>query len=55
MFDKLASIEQKYEELTGQLADPEMLADQSRYSKIAKQQRDLERLVWCRPGRRGQR
>jgi hypothetical protein len=30
MFEKLASIELKYEELTGQLGDPEMLSDPGR-------------------------
>ncbi len=45
MFEKLASIEQKYEELTAQLGDPVVLADQSRYAKIAKQQRELEEIV----------
>ncbi|MEW6736145.1 MAG: peptide chain release factor 1 [Acidobacteriota bacterium] len=45
MFEKLESIEQKYEELTGQLGDPTMLADQNRYAKIAKQHRELEEIV----------
>jgi len=45
MFDRLAAIETKYEELTGQLSDPEIIADQSRYAKLAKQHRDLEEIV----------
>jgi peptide chain release factor 1 len=45
MLDKLASIEEKYEELTSQLGDPEVLADASRYTKIAKQHRDLDEIV----------
>ncbi|MEW6126427.1 MAG: peptide chain release factor 1 [Acidobacteriota bacterium] len=45
MLDKLAAIETKYEELTMQLSDPELLADQSKYAKVAKQHRDLEEIV----------
>jgi peptide chain release factor 1 len=45
MFDKLDAIEEKYEELTRQLGDPEMLADQQRYTKAAKQHRELEEVV----------
>ncbi|MFL6216952.1 MAG: peptide chain release factor 1 [Blastocatellia bacterium] len=45
MFDKLDAIEEKYEELTRQLSDPETLADQSKYTRIAKQHRDLEEVV----------
>src|ERR1051326_9045076 len=45
MFDKLDTIEEKYEALTQQLGDPETLADQSKYAKIAKQHRDLEEMV----------
>jgi peptide chain release factor 1 len=45
MLDKLEAIETKYEDLTTQLSDPELLADQSRYAKVAKQHRDLEEIV----------
>lgn len=45
MFEKLAAIEQKYEDLTNQMSDPEILADPSRYTKIAKQHRELEEVV----------
>ncbi len=45
MLDKLEAIETKYEDLTRQLSDPELLADQSRYPKVAKQHRDLEEIV----------
>ena len=45
MFDKLDSIEEKYEELTRQLSDPEALADQQKYTRTAKQHRDLEEMV----------
>lgn len=45
MFEKLHSIEEKYEELTKQLSDPETLTDQQKYARIAKQHRDLEEVV----------
>ncbi len=45
MLERLDAIEEKYEELTRQLSDHELLADQSRYTKIAKQHRDLEEIV----------
>ena len=45
MFEKLEEIEKKYEELTEQLVDPQLLADQSRYTRAAKQHRDLEEVV----------
>jgi peptide chain release factor 1 len=45
MFEKLEDIERKYEELTEQLVDPQLLADQPRYTRAAKQHRDLEEVV----------
>jgi peptide chain release factor 1 len=45
MRDKLEAIEEKYDELTRQLSDHELLADQSKYTKVAKQHRDLEEIV----------
>jgi peptide chain release factor 1 len=45
MFDKLETIERTYEELTEQLGSPDLIADQQAYMRVAKQQRDLERLV----------
>lgn len=45
MFDKLESIEQKYEELALHLSDPEVLSDTSKYTKLAKQHRELEEIV----------
>jgi peptide chain release factor 1 len=45
MLEKLQEFENKYEELTSQLSDPQLLADQPRYSKTAKQHRDLEEIV----------
>jgi peptide chain release factor 1 len=43
--DKLAEIERKYEELTAQLSDPEVLADATRYQKAAKAHAELAELV----------
>ena len=45
MFEKLQSIEETYEDLTRQMTDPEVISDQSIYSKVAKQHRELEPLV----------
>jgi peptide chain release factor 1 len=45
MFNKLDAIEQMYEDLTRQLSDPELLADQQRYTRVAKQHRELEEVV----------
>jgi len=45
MQERLETIEKNYEELTASLASPELMADQQAYSKIAKQQRDLEKIV----------
>jgi peptide chain release factor 1 len=43
--DKLAEIERKYEELTAQLGDPDVLADQSLYQKSAKAHSELREVV----------
>jgi len=43
--DKLAEIERKYDELTAQLGDPGVLADQSLYQKTAKAQAELSEVV----------
>ncbi len=45
MFERLAAIEEKYEELTRQLGDAELLADQQAYTKVARQHRELEEVV----------
>lgn len=45
MFEKLDSIEKTFEELTQQMMDPEIISDQTRYTKVAKQHRDLEPIV----------
>jgi peptide chain release factor 1 len=43
--DKLAEIEKKYDDLTNQLSDPEVLADPTRYQKAAKAASDLREVV----------
>ena len=45
MFEKLEEIERKYDELTQQLSDSQLLADQPKYTRVAKQHRDLEEVV----------
>ncbi len=45
MFDKLASVEQRYEELTAIMAQPEVATDPTRLQQLAREQRDLEALV----------
>jgi peptide chain release factor 1 len=45
MLEKLNEIEAKYDQLSGQLGDPEIILDQARYLKIVKQQRELEPVV----------
>jgi len=45
MIDKLSVLEQKYEELNAQLADPGVFADPSAYQKHAKAHRELGEIV----------
>lgn len=45
MFEKLEQIETKYEELTAQLALPEVLSDRARYQKTVKAHRALQGIV----------
>ncbi len=45
MFEKLAQIETTYEDLTQQMSDATVISDMERYTKIAKQHRDLEAVV----------
>ena len=45
MFERLEQIADRYESLGQQLADPEIISDQQKYQKIAKQHRDLEPVV----------
>lgn len=45
MYDKLAKLEDKYEELTHLLSQPEVIADQNRFQKYAKAHAELEDIV----------
>jgi peptide chain release factor 1 len=45
MLEKLAQIEARYEELTGEMSLPEVYSDQAAYTKIAKQHRSLGEIV----------
>ncbi|HLA09894.1 MAG TPA: peptide chain release factor 1 [Pyrinomonadaceae bacterium] len=45
MLEKLEQIEARYEELTDELSSPELLSDQTAYTKAAKQHRSLGEIV----------
>jgi peptide chain release factor 1 len=45
MFEKLDAIEKTFEELTAQMTDSQVISDQSRYTKVARQHRELEPIV----------
>ncbi len=45
IFDKLAQVEARYQELESQLTDPEILAKQSQFQKLAKERSNLEPLI----------
>ena len=45
MLDRLAQIETRYEELSQELSSPELLSNQSAYTKAAKQHRSLGEIV----------
>jgi peptide chain release factor 1 len=45
MDEKLAAIEQRYDELTRQMAEPDVANDYGKYAEIAKQQNELQEIV----------
>ena len=45
MLEKLEQIEARYEALTQELSSPELLSDQTAYTKAAKQHRGLGEIV----------
>jgi len=45
LVDRMTEVEAAYEETLPQLADPETLADQARYTEVAKRHSDLKQLV----------
>jgi peptide chain release factor 1 len=47
MLDKLAQVENRYEELERLMSDPQLLDRQKEYSKLAKERSELEEIVSC--------
>ena len=45
MFDKLAAVETRYNELNEQMAQPDVATDHRRMQQIAREQRELEEVV----------
>lgn len=45
MFDKLSVIEQRYEELSRKVSDPEVIADSANFAKLCKEQSDIAPIV----------
>jgi peptide chain release factor 1 len=45
MFDRLAEIERRYEELERQIADPAVIANRREFAKVAKERAQLEETV----------
>lgn len=45
MFDKIESIENKYEEINIKLTDPEIISDQEQYTKLMKEHSELSEIV----------
>ncbi|MBQ3022375.1 MAG: peptide chain release factor 1 [Clostridia bacterium] len=45
MFNKLAFIEERYEELSQKISDPEIIADQNRWRKLCKENSDITPIV----------
>jgi peptide chain release factor 1 len=45
MYDKLKFIEEKYDELSNTISDPEVIADQNRWRELMKEHSNLEPIV----------
>ena len=45
MFDKLSLIEERYEELSQKVSDPEVIADSQNFAKLCKEQSDIAPIV----------
>ena len=45
MLDKLAAIEEKYEQINRQLFDPEVVKDMARYKKLMQEEKRLAPIV----------
>ena len=47
MFDRLEDILRRYEDITMELNDPSVIADQERFRSLMKEQKNLEPLIEC--------
>ena len=47
MFDRLAEVERRYEELERSVADPDVIANRREYARLAKERSQLEETVLC--------
>ena len=45
MRDKLKRLKSRYEELTGQISDSEIIADHERWQKLVKEHSDIEPII----------
>ena len=45
MFDKLESVEQRYDEITKLISDPEVIANQTEWQKLMKEHASIEEIV----------
>ena len=43
MFEKLEAVEKRYEELTKEISDPEVIANQARWQKAMKEHASIEK------------
>jgi peptide chain release factor 1 len=46
MFDKLKSVEKRYNDLNQLLSDPKIISQQSEFQKYAREQSELAKLFW---------
>ena len=45
MFEKLEAVEKRYEELTKEISDPNLIADQANWQKAMKEHASIEEVV----------
>ena len=45
MFDKLEAVEKRYEELTKDISNPEIIANQAEWQKLIKEHSSIEEVV----------
>ena len=45
MLEKLKDLKNKFELITGQIADPEIIADQDRWQKLCKEHAELSPII----------